>query len=191
MCSVTERFRDFSLDFRGDVSQLSVGAMFRSYFDSETVEAKCEHCEAASALLETQLSEAPRLLVLHLKRFVPNMEKQCYEKQHQAVHIPYTLNVGSLLGKGEATGSSPARLPARPLASSASPGGAPAEEADPEPVAYKLRAVVAHEGLTPRSGHYVCYAESSKGEWFLYDDSRVKQYARGEEKPTPNAGDDP
>ena len=21
---------------------------------------------------------------------VPNMEKQCYEKQHQAVHIPYT-----------------------------------------------------------------------------------------------------
>ncbi|OLP90981.1 Ubiquitin carboxyl-terminal hydrolase 23 [Symbiodinium microadriaticum] len=180
---VTERFRDFSLDFRTDVNPLSIEAMFRSYFDAETVEAKCEHCEATSALLETQLSEAPRVLVLHLKRFVPNIEQQRYEKQHQSVQIPYMLDVEDILGKGSTTGVSPARLPARPLASTATPAaGAPGSEAEPaEGPVYKLRAVVSHEGASPRSGHYVCYAESAKGEWFLFDDSRVKQFAAGEE----------
>ncbi|CAE7322184.1 Usp37 [Symbiodinium sp. CCMP2592] len=180
---VIERFRDFSLDFRTDANPLSIEAMFRSYFDAETVEAKCEHCEATSALLETQLTEAPRLLVLHLKRFVPNVEKQRYEKQHQSVQIPYMLDVENILGKGSATGVSPARLPARPLASTATPAaGAPASEAEPaEALVYKLRAIVSHEGASPRSGHYVCFAESAKGEWSLFDDSRVKQFAPGEE----------
>ena len=36
-------------------------------------------------------------------------------------------------------------------------------------------------GVLSRSGHYVCYAESAKGEWFLFDDSRVKQFAAGED----------
>ncbi|CAE7248955.1 USP26 [Symbiodinium necroappetens] len=185
---VTERFRDFSLDFRTDVNPLSIEAMFRSYFDAETVEAKCEHCEATSALLETQLSEAPRVLVLHLKRFVPNMEQQRYEKQHQSVQIPYMLDVEDILGKGSTTGPLPelraprlqgigVQLPL--LGISRSIGGLIAEPAE-GPV-YKLRAIVSHEGASPRSGHYVCYAESAKGEWFLFDDSRVKQFVAGEE----------
>eukprot|EP00438_Fugacium_kawagutii_P028392 Skav205705 [mRNA] locus=scaffold608:7442:10114:- [translate_table: standard] len=90
--------------------------MLRRYFQPELLEATCEHCHALEANLDTNLKEAPRVLVLHLKRFVPNMEKQCYEKQHQAVDIPSLLDLGATLS-GNTGSASPPRLPARPLAS--------------------------------------------------------------------------
>jgi len=174
--TVTERFRDFSLDFSESMPG-SLEDMLRNYFHPELLEAKCEHCEANTARLDTQLSETPRVLVLHLKRFVPNMEKQCYEKQHQSVHISPWLDLGNILNAGE-YGTSASRLPARPLAAALPGSGG---DPDAEGLAYSLRAIVAHEGASPRSGHYVCYAKSATGEWCLYDDSRVKQYSAGED----------
>lgn len=178
--TVTERFRDFSLDFSGEaIAPERLQAMLQRYFQPETLEAKCEHCSAVEANLDTNLTDAPRVMVLHLKRFVPNIEKQCYEKQHQAVEIPTMLDLGATLSSSSED-ASPPRLPARPLA-------APSVEApgSPQKVAsslrYSLRAIVAHEGASPRSGHYVCYAQASSGEWRLYDDSRVKRFAPGEE----------
>eukprot|EP00913_Durusdinium_trenchii_P019197 g18042.t1 len=172
--TVTERFRDFSLDFSGEaIAPERLQAMLQRYFQPETLEAKCEHCSAVEANLDTNLTDAPRVMVLHLKRFVPNIEKQCYEKQHQAVEIPTMLDLGATLSSSSED-ASPPRLPARPLA-------APSVEApgSPQKVAsslrYSLRAIVAHEGASPRSGHYVCYAQASSGEWRLYDDSREPQ----------------
>ncbi|CAJ1451677.1 unnamed protein product [Effrenium voratum] len=166
---VLERFRDFSLDFGGDAPE-QLQEMLRRYFQPEILEAKCEHCSAETANVDLSLTEFPKVMVLHLKRFVPNMEKQIYEKQHQAVRIPSTLDLGLAC-------ASP-RPPARPLAAESPSRVSPGSPAGPS---YRLRAVVAHDGPSPRAGHYVCYSCSATGEWSLYDDSRVKRLPVGEE----------
>eukprot|EP00930_Biecheleria_cincta_P029471 TRINITY_DN20500_c0_g1_i1.p1 TRINITY_DN20500_c0_g1~~TRINITY_DN20500_c0_g1_i1.p1 ORF type:complete len:556 (-),score=85.80 TRINITY_DN20500_c0_g1_i1:342-2009(-) len=185
--TVTERFRDFSLDFTAGASrEASLQGMLSSYFQRECVEAKCEHCNAVAAHMDKCLAEAPRVLVLHLKRFIPNLEKQCYEKQHQSVKFPLLLDLSAVLAGTGSNSASPSRLPARPLAADSSSG----KEDDcelVEPVAtvndrlcYSLRAVITHEGSSPRSGHYVCYAQGESGTWRLYDDSRVKELSKDE-----------
>mmetsp|Transcript_33081 Transcript_33081/g.60008 ORF Transcript_33081/g.60008 Transcript_33081/m.60008 type:complete len:588 (-) Transcript_33081:79-1842(-) len=197
--SVSEHFRDFSLDFvnedSGNPNDMSVAGMLSSYFKTEVVEAKCEQCNCVYAHMEKSLAALPRVLVLHLKRFVPNIEKQCYEKQHQSVNIPSRLDLATALGITAPLGLSPARLPARPLAASPpvtldSPDGASAAIMNQSPEAaavtaessmYQLRAIVSHEGTTPRSGHYVCYAQGESGIWRLYNDSRVTELPKGEE----------
>lgn len=222
---VTERFRDFSLDFCGPAGgdRCSLPSMLRSYFDSELLEAKCECCDAVAAHMDKHLIAAPRVLVLHLKRFTPNLEKQRYDKQHQSVEIPARLDLKAILGATTAAaldgtpGRSPQRLPARPLAAAAaaaaaaggvaagqvggadaaaggeacatSPSRGPAStETDsgtpapgtPGPL-YNLRAVVAHDGSSPHSGHYTCYARGEDGSWRLYDDSVVREVPGGQE----------
>ncbi|CAE8616954.1 unnamed protein product, partial [Polarella glacialis] len=46
---------------------------------------------------------------------------------------------------------------------------------------YALRAIVSHEGSSPRSGHYVSYAQSESGAWRSYDDSLVRELPLGQE----------
>jgi len=219
---LSERFRDFSLDFVGPHStdRCAVGDMLASYFADEGLDAKCEHCGHTGALMEKALVSPPRVLVLHLKRFVPNYQMRRYDKQHQRVDIPLQLDLTVCLGGAvpacaESSPASPfqvlppgGRLPARPLAGGAmensagamhtmpvadndrggesAPSTVPvqasvtqagASQAAPLPGAdgplYKLRALVAHEGSSPRSGHYVCYSVSEAGVWRLHDDSVV------------------
>eukprot|EP00931_Biecheleriopsis_adriatica_P103920 TRINITY_DN78703_c0_g1_i1.p1 TRINITY_DN78703_c0_g1~~TRINITY_DN78703_c0_g1_i1.p1 ORF type:complete len:603 (-),score=107.75 TRINITY_DN78703_c0_g1_i1:4-1770(-) len=186
---LSERFRDFSLDFPDRLpagGACSLSSMLSAYFQRELVEAKCAHCTATAANMEKCLTEPPRVLVLHLKRFIPNIEKQCYEKQHQSVDIPSQLDLSSVGSCSSTAGSSPARLPARPLAGSSPPGaeveqGSGAGSSTAEGPRYSLRAIVAHEGSSPRSGHYVSYARSKDGVWRLYDDSRVTVFSKSEE----------
>lgn len=310
---VFERFRDFSLDFPPQrTEQLLTGSrdercelrtMLRNYFSSELLEAKCEKCSNPSASMFKYLTHAPRLLVLHLKRFVPNLEKQRYEKQHQNVDIPSQIDLKEYLSEAyvansAAESSTPRKplgtsLPARPLAAEARgtcqdvgggkdlrpppplppPASPPPPEdplehvwdadavasagvaipvwevlldgdwkafdsweakrfeealtarqesceyeargqryvinlrdweqvnkgsnhcrpirrrladlptASPQDVTmhsktgpiYELRSIVSHEGASPHSGHYVCYAQGEKGKWRLYDDSQVTE----------------
>jgi uncharacterized UBP type Zn finger protein len=258
---VVERFRDFSLDFPGgaiDVDAVSstssslrdrceLHTMLKSYFETEVLEAKCEHCGASKARMEKQLTQAPRVLVLHLKRFVPNFEKQRYDKNKQNVQIPLEFDLNSYLGTayascldGAAGASKLSTLPARPLAAEANltrrtwefytgerwepmlqkqarfldeqlnTGKAscdmevngrtytidfekkeqvnnssktrrpirwndePGHDTSGGPI-YELRSIVAHDGASPHSGHYVCYARLENKNWRLYDDSFVRE----------------
>mmetsp|Transcript_8739 Transcript_8739/g.16559 ORF Transcript_8739/g.16559 Transcript_8739/m.16559 type:complete len:590 (+) Transcript_8739:64-1833(+) len=170
---VHERFRDFSLDLGHsdgsgkDPDSCSLAGMLRGYFSSELLEAKCEHCGAAAAHLQKQLAVAPKVLVLHLKRFVPNLERQRYEKQHQSVDIPARLDLA------EALSDHSGRLPARPFAAEADAG-----DFD-NGLRYDLRAMVAHEGDSPNCGHYTCCARSESGAWRFYDDSLVQELGQG------------
>jgi len=240
---VFERFRDFSLDFPApEARRCELRSMLRNYFAQETLEAKCEYCTAPSAIMSKQLTSAPRVLVLHLKRFVPNVEKQRYDKQHQNVKIEPRLDLKACLRDAYAGGevisndadAGPAshrnavwevylddgwvlfdplesqsleneysvsandscelkvrgqnykytfgtimdqvnkdtnvsrpirrRLPAEALADDAALG----------PI-YDLRSVIAHDGASPHSGHYTCYARGEKGNWRHYDDSLVRE----------------
>lgn len=325
---VFERFRDFSLDFppqrTGELlgssdQRCELRTMLRNYFASELLEAKCEKCSNPSARMFKYLTQGPRVLVLHLKRFVPNLEKQRYDKQHLHVDIPSQIDLKEYLGEAYAASSAvetPARskhllptLPARPLAAEAHAGhryssehhasadtvpkgkqpppplpppSSPPPPQDPLehvwdadavavtgiPVAvwdvllgedwkpfdsheaklleealtaqqercefeargqryvfdfttweqvnkgtghcrpirrrladvpmpspqdstshsktrpiYELRSIVSHEGASPHSGHYVCYARGDTGKWRLYDDSLVKELPAEQDTP--------
>mmetsp|Transcript_10781 Transcript_10781/g.28655 ORF Transcript_10781/g.28655 Transcript_10781/m.28655 type:complete len:673 (+) Transcript_10781:2-2020(+) len=219
--NIRERFRDFSLDFDAapgnGVCMLS--AMLEAYFASEMLEATCEHCAGASASMEKLLAAPPRTLVLHLKRFVPNLEKRRYDKQHQRVDFPARLDLRSCVkmadsgpsvassgdccssGAGDQQMVAP-RPVARPLVRressveivepsgatptaatfTSSPLGLPPPAALEErrrvapPMWYSLRSVVAHDGASPHSGHYVNYSRGENGTWRLFDDSTVKQF---------------
>jgi len=170
---VNECFWDFSLDFPGpmDAVRVSLHSMLSAYFASEVLEAKCHQCSAIAAHMGKVLTSPPRVLVLHLKRFVSNAQKRMYYKQHQSVDIPIRLNLQSCLD-----GPNRVRLPARPLAAWMEDAASTEEQfADlASGCLYDLRAIVAHEGASPQSGHYVCYARNAQGAWCLYDDANVQ-----------------
>lgn len=295
---VFERFRDFSLDFPpqptttviGSDDRVDLRAMLRSYFEQEAVEATCEHCKNPYADMTKRLTQGPRVLALHLKRFLPNVEKQRYEKQHQTVEIPLRFDLKQCLKDAYGVETARRSLPARPLAAEAGritppPLPPPADSQPPvedcqqqpefqwtdaavpelvpiwevavesgggpdgfmqidatearcleeawhagqttiefearrqrylvnlalmeqtnkatnacRPIrrrvesaqrhedstmscevdstggpVYELRSIVAHDGASPHSGHYVCYARGDSGKWRLYDDSLVKE----------------
>lgn len=237
----------------GPDEKCDLQTMLQSYFLREMLELKCENenCNAVAAHLSKRITQEPRVLVLHLKRFVPNVQKQIYEKQHQCVNFPLRLDLKACL-KEAYSGSNSFRLPARPLAAEVSAHGTvhwevelpegwkpfSAEEAkkledtwkvwpdgeceieargqkysvnfvrfeqlnqasqkirrvrrrtSPESSTgdistgpmYDLRSIVAHDGASPHSGHYVCYARSEKGVWRLYDDSRIQELPNGIDK---------
>lgn len=241
---VHERFWDFSLDFDKAMPDPVLEFMLKAYFDEERLEARCERCSHDQARMTKALAGAPRVLVLHLKRFVPNVAKQCYEKQHGNVSIPLELDLAQCVA--DARPAHPSSSPSRPVASpsrssfwpaapaaagapralGAAAGAAQLVELDcthmgefgteaapplpppleapppevkaakqpphhhveapqPSSLVYQLRAVVAHEGTSPRQGHYVTYARGEGGAWRLYDDAHVKDVDRD---PTPHLG---
>ena len=53
-------------------------------------------------------------------------------------------------------------------------------DAQTEPLWYKLNAVIVHSGHTHTNGHYFCYVKDSVDNWFLMNDSYVKQVSLSE-----------
>jgi len=175
---VLEPFRDLSLDFPASMDTVpgSLQSMLCSYFASEVLEANCAKCNSVTAHMDKLLASLPTVLVLHLKRFVPNVQKQRYDKQHRTVDIPIQLDLQSCLD-----GPDKVRLPARPLAAEMGEAASTKQQnADPASrCLYNLRSVVAREGTSPQSGHYVCYARNAQGAWRLYDDAHVHELQGG------------
>merc|ERR1711972_1145229 len=100
-------------------------------------------CGGLSATMQKVLAAAPRVLVLHLKRFIPSTDGQHYDKRSHDVRVPPRLMLP--LGKHDCDGNS----------------------------SYELRSVVAHQGGSPYAGHYVTYSRVDGGGWRLYDDDLV------------------
>lgn len=229
-----ERFRDFSLDFpEGLGEKCDLTHLMREYFKPEVLTATCEHCKHPTANMQKHMTQIPRVLVLHLKRFTPNFKMQRYDKCHQYVDIPMKMDLSKDLREFYAPD-----LPDGSSSSSSATGGYRWEvqlqnewremelqeamqleeaihagmaeyhmeargkmyrydlknrsamlqineasgvrrsirrqAADTTPTAmYSLRSIISHEGISPHSGHYVCYAQGAEGKWSLYNDSRV------------------
>merc|ERR1711924_513312 len=137
--------------------------------------------------MQKRILVQPNILILHLKRFVPNFEKRRYDKRHQFVDIPTTLDWQSLTSEStRAESTTSRRLPAHPLAREVSSTDVVADACIQPTVSanseqsYLLRAVIAHSGASPQAGHYVCYTRCESGTWWLYNDSEVRELGRGQ-----------
>lgn len=159
-----ERFRDLSLDFT-NVPSGRLEDLIRQYFEEDALEVKCDRSTECqdNGLMTKTLSVTPKVLVLHLLRFRPNMERRQYEKIQDEVKLPQELDLRKCLEKD--------RLPARPLAGIGAAGEGSTK--------YGLRAVIEHIGSSPRSGHYICYARSADTRWRKYNDERVVELPGG------------
>lgn len=155
-----EKFRDFSLDFLPSVKDgAPLYSLLESYFAAEDLEATCEKCGCSESHMEKSLRHPPRTLVLHLKRFLPNVQLQRYDKRHEALDIPEELDLKDLCKSFTSVAEVDDAIPEQALKPSTN---------------YRLRSIIAHDGNSPHSGHYVCYSRGSDGTWKLYDDSVVQ-----------------
>eukprot|EP01062_Namystynia_karyoxenos_P028235 TRINITY_DN21429_c0_g3_i1.p1 TRINITY_DN21429_c0_g3~~TRINITY_DN21429_c0_g3_i1.p1 ORF type:complete len:761 (+),score=236.49 TRINITY_DN21429_c0_g3_i1:98-2284(+) len=118
---------------------------------------------------------APRVLAVHLKRFVASVRRGSYryEKDDSAVDISteLTLNVvprPEAPPAGEAAGPAP-EVPPAEEAADAAPGAA--EEPSAHTARYKLFAVVEHWGSIG-GGHYVARVRKEH-DWFQCNDSYI------------------
>eukprot|EP01114_Cavostelium_apophysatum_P020587 TRINITY_DN6946_c0_g1_i2.p1 TRINITY_DN6946_c0_g1~~TRINITY_DN6946_c0_g1_i2.p1 ORF type:complete len:638 (+),score=140.47 TRINITY_DN6946_c0_g1_i2:69-1982(+) len=93
--TLKQLYRDFSLMLpeSGAAEPLSIQDLFRQFFVTDEVEKKCK-CGHDRAEASHRIVSLPRVLILHLKRFKPNFERQIYEKIADPVLNCKTLDVG-------------------------------------------------------------------------------------------------
>eukprot|EP01119_Soliformovum_irregulare_P017285 TRINITY_DN5111_c1_g1_i2.p1 TRINITY_DN5111_c1_g1~~TRINITY_DN5111_c1_g1_i2.p1 ORF type:complete len:697 (-),score=177.16 TRINITY_DN5111_c1_g1_i2:178-2268(-) len=93
--SVMEIYRDFSLDFSGKKPghRAKIEDLLHSFFQPDVVAKKCEKCECETATVNGRIYGLPRILILHLKRFEANFEKQTYDKISEPVQPATTLDL--------------------------------------------------------------------------------------------------
>ena len=128
---------------------LDVAACAQAFFRDEPLAHTCAACGCTAAVKRTRLRRAPRVLALHLKRFVPQDAGRAFAKCTRAVAVPPALALDRVLE---------------------TPGAR---------AAYRLAAAVHHEGPRAASGHYKALVRSSSGDaWDLCDDSQVTHAAR-------------
>jgi len=120
------------------------------FFRSEQVEKTCEKCQCTTASVQHEVLTLPKVLVLHMKRFVPDMALQIYKKCFYPVRIDQHLHIGRVCAdKLEASG---------------------AHSEVPKPY-YKLHGIVRHVGATMAVGHYVADTKAADGTWTHFNDA--------------------
>eukprot|EP01083_Nonionella_stella_P142936 443210_1 len=83
-------------DFNGNqINSWTLNELLRAYFVRKTLEYKCERdgCGNDRVFVSSWFKRIPRVLVLHMKRFIPNYCTNSYTKSHDKVAIENTLDV--------------------------------------------------------------------------------------------------
>jgi ubiquitin C-terminal hydrolase len=96
------------------------------------------------------LDRLPSFLVIALKRFRYNREKERIDKDESPILVDETLTVNAALQT-------------------------PADSVTNADVVYKLRSVVCHFGDSGASGHYNVFARHSADVWHVFDDEHVSR----------------
>jgi uncharacterized UBP type Zn finger protein len=186
----TERFRDLSVDLPAQPSpsgpRTSLEEMMNLYFADEAMTWLCESCGNEAATQKRRVRRTPRVMALHVKRFLPDFVRNRYDKRHDDVQLPVVLDIGPYVLKREeekdgedgvtVLDTGPSRqewiinrilqleYPTGSSGSSVASASVPATasphtppSSPPAPCRYSLRAVVCHGGKTPQSGHYTTW----------------------------------
>lgn len=170
----------------------SLSQCLRSYCGEEPVEWRCEKCKdqprPRPSTKRIVLSRAPRILVVHFKRFSTGYDGNT-RKIHTPVDFPLThfdlsqhmlANPSFTSPEGFAIPQSTSKTP-HP-SSSTSRSGEPGSDANSlavtPPFIYNAYAVVRHIGSSPTSGHYVAMVRDTHANhvWRRFDDERVTDF---------------
>lgn len=166
----------------------SLSQCLRSYCGEEPVEWRCKTCnnQPRPSTKRIVLSRAPRILVVHFKRFSTAYDGST-RKIHTPVHFPLThldlsqhmlANPSFTSPEGYAVPPSASPNPSSPSFRSGEPGSAANSLAVTPPFIYNAYAVVRHIGSSPTSGHYVAMVRDTRSTdvWRRFDDERVTDF---------------
>ena len=166
-----ETFLHLSLEIAPDCGSVEDG--LRRFFAPEKRELKCEKCFAETATQTMEITELPKALLLHFKRFIvdisPDYSAVSYRKNQSIVAFDDQLEIqedsGGILTEFLAHDCLP------PKCSSPSPS-------------YALRSIVNHIGSSASCGHYTADANrrysSGARHWTRFNDSYVSTISQFE-----------
>ncbi|KAL2913846.1 Ubiquitin carboxyl-terminal hydrolase 26 [Polyrhizophydium stewartii] len=127
---------------------IPLDSLLRASFAPEKIEHQCGRCGHSAANAHQRIRQAPRVLLVHVKRF--GLERGRMVKHHQLIRVPFRL-----------------ALPQHILAESA------ASAQDPT---YALQGIISHSGQGVATGHYVYDRfDHTRGVQVRFDDSVVNQ----------------
>lgn len=153
-----ETYLHWSLEMSGDTS---VDECFRRFFASEKREVKCEKCFGESATQTSQITQLPKMLLLHFKRFVVKVSEDyssiSYEKNSSSVAFEPEISPENDLQDYTAV-----------------------DCAVTSGSRYQLRSIINHHGSSVSFGHYTADAkrtekEDDSREWLRFNDSFVSR----------------
>jgi ubiquitin C-terminal hydrolase len=85
----TEMYRDLSVDFpartNAGTEAMELDTLFSNHFQEEVVDYACERCSATKATATRQLDSCPTIFAIHVKRFLPDLEKKRVVKKTERV----------------------------------------------------------------------------------------------------------
>eukprot|EP01083_Nonionella_stella_P027480 75680_1 len=73
-----------------------LSSMMEYFFRDQQREFKCEKCVNNVVMVKSRITRLPRVLTLHIKRFVPNYRTQSYDKRGSRIRIERTLELSSV-----------------------------------------------------------------------------------------------
>ena len=153
--SKEELYRHLSVEIgenqvTGEDEQWSIEEGLQKFFQSEVRDIQCEKCEEGKSVTQTiTVKSRPKALVVHLKRFIVEMDKGvlAYHKSISRVESTKSVSLDAFT-KEKINGGE----------------------------AYELKGVIRHIGKTSNSGHYIADAlrkeeNSEESEWVHFDDT--------------------
>ena len=71
----------------------SLSSLLSTFFSPRTLTCNCAHCPSTSVTISAAMRQMPAVLILHVKRFLPNLSKGSYDKRSDRVKVETELNV--------------------------------------------------------------------------------------------------
>lgn len=153
---------DISSESNGDddigcPSPSSIEDGLRKFFAPEKREIKCEKCFHTSALQTSEITQLPKNLLFHLKRFIvdisPDYSSISYRKDQSSVSFDERMEIEASVDENERHADDEEGGLRKFLAMDCSYAGG---------AAYEIRSVVNHIGSSASCGHYTADAKRLK-----------------------------
>ena len=72
----------------------SLSSLLSTFFSPRTLTCNCAHCPSTSVTISAAMRQMPAVLILHVKRFLPNLSKGSYDKRSDRVKVETEINIG-------------------------------------------------------------------------------------------------